>query len=122
MSNIAFNLSKAKRAIVEDYVRPIWISILDSLREFVPPLIPTRSSLPAVWESFGLNIGLNEPAARGQASWKAAKLANGLVGCSWHRCILFKQEPAIKRVMFHDSNKCRQVQYCSGELFTIIRL
>ena len=38
------------------------------------------------------------------------------IGCSWSRCVLYRQKPSNRQLIFVDSNRCRNIQYCSGEL------
>lgn len=79
------------------------------------PLEGFEKRIVKEWEDMGFRLGYSEIQMR-QKQERTQSLGS-LVGCSWHRCILHKQVPHIKRTMFQDTNRCGKAQYCSGKLF-----
>ena len=100
-------------------LKPIWLKTLDALHDVISNT-PGEGEKRVIleWELFGQRFMCDNrwmPLPLQQL--RSQRLGNSM-GCSWHRCILHKQLPHIRRIMFQDSNHCEKAQYCGGQSFT----
>jgi len=103
-------------AYADQFIRLTWLKDTDAFRAVIRD-IPAGAEklLVAAWEELGLEHGFDEQKMRCQQ--EKDQSLEGVVGCSWHRCVLHNQVPNIKRIMLQEEPRCGKVQYCSGKFF-----
>ena len=68
----------------------------------------TKASV-AVWERLGTTAGLQETVLRAEAIAARRAAAGGMVGCSWYKCTMYRQE---SDQLMHWCMGCKKVVYC----------
>ena len=97
----------------DENIKPTWLTDTDAFREMTwGAPIGVERLLVLEWETIGTRLGYNAVQMRKERE-KYQNLGD-LYGCSWHRCILHRQVPHVKRIMLQDTNQCGKAQYCSS--------
>jgi len=106
-----------------EFLKPIWLHVYDCLVDVSnTPRLPTNPqeapTLPDynlafdVWIRFGKSVGIDKDAVLDEEADRRKKAMGGLVGCSWLKCPLFRDEIVAPRRKMLKCSRCKGAQYC----------